>query len=1199
MSGGSTFYFGVVPTTGGFNFPSSTLWGWTRYVGASASLSPNNVSGDNMWTEGADAYGTLTLVGTEWDGGTWSPGNSAELQAVGADQFIGSFGSNGTWNVMWNHYVMRRTLTTQTIGAGSWSFNIGGAESDAGVNASITPVILVYRPSTTTVVGYIYDGGAATTELTSSAGSYPFGFGTKSLTVSGSSLSVTSGDQLIISLYLHIAPTGGITATPASCWLYDQNTYSSGNAPLNVTSPSTISFNTDPPNGPTVSSATFDDYNLSLTWGTVSGAAAYSVYFPGGASNNGDFNGTCTTPITGTTASDTGLTGNTSYIVYLYCNDGNQKGSWGIPTQYNFVSAPNMPGRSTSWSLALDPTDTRTKVDVTWTLSPGAVGYSLDRSTDNSTWTTISTVTSGSPTSYTDTGLTAGTKYFYRMKFCNSSTVYSRYATSLNITTDTYQPKAPTNLRISPGTGNTSLTLLWDDSDPMTTEWKLQRADDSGFTTNVQTYTSITVKNYLSTGLTFGTNYYYRVAGYNSTYAGYGPYSTVLGPVTPYVVGSDSGTATDGVATLSPLVTMLYFGSVASSTVSTAQRMTLYPTADSTANPTTFTGKTTGWGELWSQGNASAWPSAGSQGAPSGRGFMYDDTDSTFASMILKYSASNYIYQFPSGFTSTKALSGSLVCRLYVYNSGTYTLLSSASNTITNSTSLNSGALALLLNSASDYTIASGDKFYFDYWLNITSAPGSTSNVITVGEGTSNGVQNFLFQVVFPVNIGPTADSGTGSDSSTSILVTTPVSATDSTPAGSSSTTLAASLTASDSGTGNDSGTISATVTTADTGTANDGTATSSDSLTASDTGAVSEGPYVIAPRLAAIQTIFDSGTGAESATFAASLTTADSGAASDSGTVSGTPTASDSGTRSEGPYTIGPSASDSGTGTDTAGTPQVIEIPISASDSGTQNNLSYAIAVGGITESGTATNSGTISAPTTASDSGTRSEGPYTIGISVTDSGTRSEGPYTIAPAASDSGTGSESTTSALTVTASDSGTESDGTTATAVTASDSGIRSEGPYTIGISVSDSGTGADAVSTPISLAASDSGTGTDSTALTASLVASDAGTATEAATYTATLTTTDSATSGQSAQPYSINTNKLPPDAIITDTNLTGPVGNIQDDPDGPDTQWDTSTAGQVAATDIRTSFPTPPGTGEVLEPGAGVQEFRILVRLS
>lgn len=66
-------------------------------------------------------------------------------------------------------------------------------------------------------------------------------------------------------------------------------------------------------------------------------------------------------------------------------------------------------------------------------------------------------------------------------------------------------------------------------------------------------------------------------------------------------------------------------------------------------------------------------------------------------------------------------------------------------------------------------------------------------------------------------------------------------------------------------------------------------------------------------------------------------------------------------------------------------------------------------------------------------------------------------------------------------------------------------------------------------------------------------------------------------------------TTRLAPDAILAQTNITGVLSNITDDPDSNDANWMTGTG----AVDMRVSFPTPAAN---LVPGRP-QEFRVRVR--
>ena len=72
-------------------------------------------------------------------------------------------------------------------------------------------------------------------------------------------------------------------------------------------------------------------------------------------------------------------------------------------------------------------------------------------------------------------------------------------------------------------------------------------------------------------------------------------------------------------------------------------------------------------------------------------------------------------------------------------------------------------------------------------------------------------------------------------------------------------------------------------------------------------------------------------------------------------------------------------------------------------------------------------------------------------------------------------------------------------------------------------------------------------------------------------------------------------TERQSPDALLVQTNLTGAVAAIQDDPDSPDGNWLTADSNNANSV-CRVSFPTPTGNPTT---GAGLQEFRCWARLT
>ena len=72
-----------------------------------------------------------------------------------------------------------------------------------------------------------------------------------------------------------------------------------------------------------------------------------------------------------------------------------------------------------------------------------------------------------------------------------------------------------------------------------------------------------------------------------------------------------------------------------------------------------------------------------------------------------------------------------------------------------------------------------------------------------------------------------------------------------------------------------------------------------------------------------------------------------------------------------------------------------------------------------------------------------------------------------------------------------------------------------------------------------------------------------------------------------------METERQSPDTIAAQTNLSGVVGDIQDDPDSPDANWMVA-SGNSVNTDVRVTLPTPTGNPTV---GADLQEFKTWVR--
>ena len=153
--------------------------------------------------------------------------------------------------------------------------------------------------------------------------------------------------------------------------------------------------------------------------------------------------------------------------------------------------------------LAANPGNTQ--ISLSWIVSSGATGYSVQRSAaSGGPYTSIGTP--AAPT-YTDTNVINGTKYFYVVAAKNTA------GTSANSTQVSATPTAPAILPATPANlqataGNAQVSLSWTASSGATS-YNVQRSPASG-----GPYVSIATPaapTYTDTNVTNGTTYYYVV----------------------------------------------------------------------------------------------------------------------------------------------------------------------------------------------------------------------------------------------------------------------------------------------------------------------------------------------------------------------------------------------------------------------------------------------------------------------------------------------------------------------------------------------------------------------------------------------------------------------------------------------------------------------------------------------------------------
>jgi hypothetical protein len=86
-------------------------------------------------------------------------------------------------------------LTSQTISANTWNYTLRNREGNVNANAYKAASIYVWRPSTSSVVGYVYDSNA---EI---GIEWTLSFTNDSSDITGSAVTATNGDVLVIEVW--------------------------------------------------------------------------------------------------------------------------------------------------------------------------------------------------------------------------------------------------------------------------------------------------------------------------------------------------------------------------------------------------------------------------------------------------------------------------------------------------------------------------------------------------------------------------------------------------------------------------------------------------------------------------------------------------------------------------------------------------------------------------------------------------------------------------------------------------------------------------------------------------------------------------------------------------------------------------------------------------------------------------------------
>ena len=253
------------------------------------------------------------------------------------------------------------------------------------------------------------------------------------------------------------------------------------------------------PSAPSASAQS--DSEIEVTWSAVSGATSYRLYRS--PSSGGTY-----TRVGGDISAlrhlDSGRSADTEYFYQLEaCNRG------GCSSRSLEVSATTPPVAPVRPATPSASAQSDTEIEVTWSAVSGATSYRLYRSpSSGGTYAQI-----GGDISVLryldDSGLSAGTEYFYQLEACNSVGCSSR-SPEVSVTTPPVAPATPS----ASAQSDTEIEVTWS-AVSGATSYRLYRSTSSGGT-YTQVGGNISALRHLDSGRSAGTTYYYQLEACNS-----------------------------------------------------------------------------------------------------------------------------------------------------------------------------------------------------------------------------------------------------------------------------------------------------------------------------------------------------------------------------------------------------------------------------------------------------------------------------------------------------------------------------------------------------------------------------------------------------------------------------------------------------------------------------------------------------------
>jgi fibronectin type 3 domain-containing protein len=354
---------------------------------------------------GAPGPQTFVVSGTLTDAGGGMLANTDVTCAVGA--YTVSVRSDTNGNIVIS--LIPGAASCSAIGAGTFTVTVfTDGSASMGSSAGVILVIAVPGPSPTVIPLAPADLAANPGDGTIALNWSPVGGATRYRLYGNTTGNVTLADQEIALVtgtsYTHSGLSNGVTRYYRLVAENDAGASGAGNQVSATPTPGS-------PPVPTGVQATAADRVVNLNWQASAGATAYQAYWstsPGVTVSDNLIN----IP-SGTTLAHAGRTNGTTYF-YRFA----AVGPFGVSALSAEVSARPivLPAQPSGVSV----TGANGQATIRWSAVPGATEYRIHRSTSAGVTTASPAINGITGVSHTDTGLTNGTAYYYRVLALNA-----------------------------------------------------------------------------------------------------------------------------------------------------------------------------------------------------------------------------------------------------------------------------------------------------------------------------------------------------------------------------------------------------------------------------------------------------------------------------------------------------------------------------------------------------------------------------------------------------------------------------------------------------------------------------------------------------------------------------------------------------------------------------------------------------------